>query len=454
MSDRPNILVITTDQQHHAMMSCAGNPWLRTPNMDRIAAWGTRFERAYCSNPVCVPSRFSWWTGRMPSAIGMRGNGGVKAPLPEAVHAGALGHQMRAAGYTAAFGGKLHTPGGLTRESMGFECITPDERDRLAVEAAAFIRRDHDRPWFLAANFINPHDICYHAIRAFARTDFDDKLLSRGATELAELDEALKLPAGVDEETFFAEHCPPLPANHDIQAEEPPCIGEILAERPFKRLAREEWGEREWRLHRWAYHRLTERVDAQIGVVLDALERSGQVENTVIVFTSDHGDHDSSHRLEHKTFHYEEAARVPLIVARPGQVEGGRVDTSHVCNNGIDLMATCCDYVGAAQPAHNLGLSWRRVLDGQSGGWREGGYGENVVGHMYVTPDHKYLRYDYGGEIVEHLFDLAADPGETLSCHADPAKAEVLARLRAGYESERARHEALRVVPETVGASE
>ena len=404
MSARPNLLVITTDQQHHAMMSCAGNPWLRTPAMDRIAAWGTRFERAYCSNPVCVPSRFSWWSGRMPSAIGMRGNGGVKE-VPEEVHTGALGHQMRAAGYAVGFGGKLHTPGGLTRESMGFETITADERDRLAVDAADFVRRDHGRPWFLAANFINPHDICYQAIRAFERTEMDRNILARGATELAELDEALRLPPGIDEATFFAEHCPPLPANHEIQAEEPAAIGRLLAERPFKRLAREEWGEREWRLHRWAYHRLTERVDRQIGVVLDALEASGQLEHTVIIFTSDHGDHDGSHRLEHKTFFYEEAARIPLIVARPGHAPGGAVDGSHLCNNGIDLMATCCDYAGVDQPAHNLGRSWRPLIEGGAvDADYAGGYGENLVGHMYVTRDHKYIRYDQG-VVVEHLFE-------------------------------------------------
>jgi arylsulfatase A-like enzyme len=392
MSDRPNLLVITTDQQHHAMMGCAGNRWLRTPAMDRIAAWGTRFTRAYCSNPVCVPSRFSWWTGRMPSAIGMRGNGGVKGPLPEEVHQEALGHQLRRAGDQVAFGGKLHTPGGLTTASMGFDLLCRDERDRLAVEAARYIRQDHDRTWFLAANFINPHDICYQAIRAFECSDMDRAIMRGGVTELAELDAALQVPPGVDEATFFAEHCPPLPANFEPQADEPAAIGAILDERSFKRQARECWSEREWRLHRWAYHRLTERVDSQIAVVLDALEASGQLEDTVIVFTSDHVDHSASPRLEHKPFFSEEAARIPLIVARPGHGPAGVVDDRHLCNNGIDLMATCCDYAGVDRPAHNRGLSWRPLAEGRNvADWREGSYGENTISHMYVTRDHKYL---------------------------------------------------------------
>lgn len=448
MSDRPNLLVITTDQQSFRMLSCAGNKWVRTPNMDRIAAWGTRVDRAYCANPVCVPSRFSLWTGRMPSALGIRENA-MGPEAPPAVHQGALGHLLTAAGYTAAFGGKLHTPGCLTQTSMGFLDLTHDERDRLAIESARFIRGNHDRPWFLAANFINPHDICLQAIAAFPSSDFDRRLLEHCLVEQEELADALAFPAGCSEETFFNEHCPPLPPNWRPQTDEPEAVRRLIAGRPFRQKARAHWGERGWRLHCWAYARLTERVDTQIGVVLDALEASGQLENTVLMFTSDHGDHDAAHGLEHKTVFYEEAARIPLLLAHPGHGPSGVVDTQHLCNNGLDLMATCCDYAGIAPPDWNRGLSWRPLIEGQIAKWRTGVYSESQIGFMWVTRDHKYCAYDFCGA-EEQLYDLITDPYETASCHQEPGKQVVLTQHRAALEAARAEHRALSVVSPTV----
>jgi arylsulfatase A-like enzyme len=102
----PNIVLILTDQQHAGMLSCAGNPWVKTPNMDRIAAGGARFERAYCSNPVCVPSRFSMFTGVMPSVIGMEDNSEIENPVPADILFHAMGNIFRRAGYVTAYAGK------------------------------------------------------------------------------------------------------------------------------------------------------------------------------------------------------------------------------------------------------------------------------------------------------------------------------------------------------------
>lgn len=447
--NRPNILVITTDQQSHHMMSCAGNQWLYTPAMDRIAALGTRFERAYCANPICVPSRFSMWTGRMPSAIGFSSNRGApEGPLPDAVHEGSLGHLMRSAGYDTFFAGKRHTPSGLTAESMGFTNLSWDRRDTMAVRAAEFLRTSRDRPWFLAVNFINPHDICLMAIRQFPESD-----LLRGFVEhahsdrtLAELDRALERPEGVSEEDFFERHCPPLPANHEVVEEEPAAFAALLEDLPSRPMVRKNWGKREWRLHRWAYHRLTERVDRQIAVLLDALELSGQQEDTVIIFTSDHGDLDGAHRMEQKQFFYDECHRVPLIVAWPGHHPEGVVD-KHLCQTGLDLMTTCCDCAGIERPDYNVGLSWRALIEGRAEAWRDGVYGENPIGTCLVTERYKYCHYIARGE-EEQLFDLAADPGEMHSLHADPEYRAVLQKHRAGLREEREDHLALQVYSE------
>jgi len=435
---RPNILLILTDQQHHGMMRCADNPWLDTPNMDRLAARGTRFSRTYCTNPVCIPSRFSLFTGRMPSAIGMRANDDSDdlARFDDAQIRACLGHRMRDAGYRTVYGGKVHCPIGLTAERLGFDYLCQDDRDRLAVEAADFVRNAPAEPWMLVTSFINPHDICLKAIQAFADTEGERAILRVLAQDVAEMEAAGEPPPGVDEATFFDTLCPPLPANHEPQAEEPELIRAVLDERPFKRKAREQWGEREWRLHRWCYHRLTERVDRQIGVVLDALERGGQRDDTIVIFTSDHGDHNGAHRLEHKTFFYEEAARVPLIVAGPGAPENTVVD-DRLVSNGLDLLPTCLDYAGVAAPEHCRGRSLRPLLEDRSADWRDAVYGENCVGHMVAARDWKYVRYDSGAH-AEQLYDLAADPGETRN-HADDHP-EILARMRERLDHHRREH--------------
>jgi choline-sulfatase len=443
---RPNLLIIITDQQTHSLMSCAGTPWVSTPHLDRLARGGTRFTRAYCSDPVCVPSRFSLFTGRMPSAIGMRGNGGRDLHAFSADDdLSCLGHRLRAAGYRTLYGGKVHLPIGLTAERIGFEYFQRDERERLAVEAADLILRSGSGPWAMVVSLINPHDICLHAIRTFARGEDgtpDPDIARKATVECAALDEAMRPPTGADPETWIDEHCPPPPGNLEVQLDEPEMIRSVIARRPFRARARASWGIREWRLHRWAYARLTERVDREIGAVLAALDASGQSDDTLVIATSDHGDHGGSHRLEHKTFFYEEAARVPWIMRWPGRVPAGAVEDRALVAAGLDLMATCCDAAGVAAPVTCLGQSLLPVCAGGAG--REQVYGENVASRMLATRVWKYVSYDEGAN-AEQLYDLAHDPGETRNHAADhPA---VLADLRRRLEAETRTHAALALGP-------
>jgi choline-sulfatase len=430
---RPNILYIFTDQQSATMMSCAGNAYLETPAMDSLAADGVRFERAYCTNPVCLPSRFSMMTGRMPSIIDVRSNNHRHVDaVPEEIRATGLGWLLREAGYDTAYGGKVHLPR-MTPEDLGFDVITGDERDGLAEACASYIREDRERPFLLVASFINPHDICYMAIRDFAEADIQKRILERGETELAALDEALQIPEGISREAFFETRCPPLPDNFEPQQDEPEAIRELQAQRPFKQSARRTWGEARWRMHRWAYCRLTERVDAQIGHVLDALRASGKVENTVVVFSSDHGDMDGAHRMEHKTAFYEEACRVPLIVSQPGTTPAGAVDETHLVSNGLDLIPTFCDYAGIEPPEDLQGVSFRPLAEGRaSATWRGVLPIEGEFGRALVTERYKYALYDRG-EHREQLLDLKARPLEMRNAAYDADKRDVLAELRAAY---------------------
>jgi choline-sulfatase len=266
------------------------------------------------------------------------------------------------------------------------------------------------------------------AIRDFASTEHARRLIARGATEVTTLDRALRWPDGVGEQAFFDHHCPPLPDNHAPQRDEPGAIQWVLEQRPFKKMARERYTERQWRLHRWAYCRLTEMVDAQIGRVLDALRASGQERETVVVFSSDHGDHDSAHKLEHKTIFYEEACRVPLIVSQPGVTPPGVCP--HPVSNGLDLLPTLCDYAGVDPPPGLSGFSLRPLAEGtQSRVPRSLIPVESEIGRMVIVGDYKYMRYD-GGANREQLIDLRNDPGETRNALSSPESGPELATER------------------------
>ena len=242
---RPNLLFIITDQQSATMLSAAGNRWLKTPASDRLAATGVRFEQAYCADPVCLPSRFSFMTGRYPSAVGVRHNGSKPSEKVNSMPGKAMGHFFRAAGYETVYGGKVHLPGPMKDVSTcGFHVLTADQRDQLADVSADYVRGKHDKPFLMVASFINPHDICYMAIRDYPPA-------RRKA--LPALEEALKMPAGTSEQEFYRRHTRPLPPNFEIPKNEPDAITWLTKLRPFRQNARDNWDAEQWRLHRWAY---------------------------------------------------------------------------------------------------------------------------------------------------------------------------------------------------------
>lgn len=430
MTDRPNILFILTDQQSATMMGCAGNRHLHTPAMDSLAASGVLFERAYCTNPVCVPSRFSLMTGRMPGEIGMASNAAPPiAAIPDSIKRDGLGRLARKAGYEAAYGGKAHLPR-MSAEEVGFDCICQDERELLTGACVEFIHRKRAAPFFLVASFINPHDICYMAIRDSLSNKSERRYIARGIVECGTLDAALKRPPGGDETTFCREYCPPLPPNFEPQADEPEAIRVLLERRPFRMRARREWGEDRWREHRWAYARLTEMVDARIAPVLEALNDSGQADRTLVIFTSDHGDMDAAHRMEHKSTLYEEVCRVPLIIRPPGNAAPGLVDSARLVSNGLDLLPTICDYAGVEPPQGLMGRSLRPLVEsGAPAPWRDALPVESAIGRAIVTDRFKYAVYDLG-TCQEQLIDLREDPGEMRNCASVPRHRHTLEKLR------------------------
>jgi arylsulfatase A-like enzyme len=395
---RPNILFIMTDQQHFRMMSCAENPYLQTPAVDGLAREGMRFERAYVANPVCVPSRTSMATGMMPGRLEVFNNS-MQANVPEGVDENSLGKLIKRAGYDTFYGGKVHMCPELVPLDAGYDIYERDQRELLPEACANFIKTRRDRPFFAVASFINPHDICYaHSAK-----------IGKGRKNMAHVDELYRQAAALP-----VDRLPPLPENYAIPEGEPGAIESNASPKAVTPAVtmRETYDERAWRIYRWIYCRLTERVDAHIGQILDAVQAAGLEGNTLVLFTSDHGNMDASHRLASKGFFYEESVRVPFLMKHPGGISPGRVEANRSVSTGLDVLPTLCDYAGVAPPKALLGKSLRPIAEGKPAALgRPFVVSENSSGRMLRSARFKYCVYTTGSQ-RESLVDLAADPGE------------------------------------------
>lgn len=346
----------------------------------------------------------------MPHEVGVDYNG---KPINSGERGGEIGNLMAAAGYDCAYGGKWHVPEMDIVEGHGFTKICGWNDWALADRCAEYLQASRKRPFFLVASFDNPHNICEY---------------SRNQ----------RLPWGPVPEVAIAE-CPNLPANFEVPAYEPYLIKEERAKFPGYRFT-----EDEWRLYRHTYCRLVEKVDQEIARILDALEKSCHAKDTLVIFTSDHGDGMGAHRWNQKWVLYDESTRVPLIIRPPGGCSAD-VDQEHLISNGLDLLPTICDYAGVDQPSGLRGQSLRPLLHSEGEGdclrsvsWRnhlvvetcfgsEAGAGRQA--RMVRTSRFKYCLYGSGRD-REQLFDMQADPGEMVNLAVESRYAEELFRHR------------------------
>ena len=203
----------------------------------------------------------------------------------------------------------------------------------------------------------------------------------------------------------------------------------------MRKNARENFTDKQWKHHRYAYCRLTERVDSQIQLLLDALKESGEEENTLVLFSSDHGDMDGSHRMEHKSTLYEESVNIPFLAMWKGHIPAGQVNSTNLISNGLDLLPTLCDYAGVDGVSDPRGRSLRPLFEGKTVTWRATLGVESEIGNMVIHEDGlKYIRYDAVG-IEEQLLDLKTDPKETTHFTKVSAYKKRLHLLRDDFDS-------------------
>ena len=482
-----NIAFIMCDQLRWDYLSCYGHPHLETPNIDRLARDGMRFDRAYVQSPICGPSRMSFYTGRYVSSHGSTWNG---FPLP--VGEMTLGDYLRPEGWTCGLVGKTHmradTDGmerlGIPAESViGVhvrECgFTPFERDDGLHPGGDYAPEPAYNAYLRAHGFGGENP--WHDWANAAEDPQTGELLSGWHMENANL--PARIPAEHSETAYMTNramdfvrqnsdtpwclhlsyikpHWPyiapapyhamygagdilPVRRSEDERRHTHPVHAAFMEHRDSRAFARDEVRQRVVP----AYMGLIRQIDDELGRFFDFLRDTGEWDRTLIVFTSDHGDYLGDHWLGEKELFHECSVRVPLIVRDPSAAaDNARGRACDALVEAIDLVPTFLDYAGGhAQPHRLEGLSLRTAIETGTvpSGWRDAVISEydyamrGAARTLGVSPKdaRTYMVHDGRWKYLFHegfrpqLFDLAADPDEFTDLGTDPAHGDVRARL-------------------------
>lgn len=386
----PNIILIMTDQQTADAMSNRGNPYVKTPAMDALAKEGVSFTRAYCAYPLSGPSRASLITGKMPVEIKVLEN---DDPLPEKEIPQTLGFRMTEGGYDCLYAGKWHIPNvDIPEQGFGFKkvCGMDDRIMAEKIDKALSVKRE--KPFFLVASYLNPHEICEYA---------RSQTLHYG--EITIPDKAI---------------LPPLPPNHNTIAQLPELLM-LHKEMSPKLYPTRLYTPKDWQEYLYTYYRLVERVDKAVGDLISVLKKHGVYDNSVIIFTSDHGDGVAAHRWNQKRALFEETINVPLIVKPVKSNQPVKKNQSAaLVNIGTDIYTTVCDYGNVTVPQELNGKSLKNVVEGKTTVLHPSisveTHLDGIDGRAWavITDDYKYVFYRFF-KYKEQLFDLRADKGET-----------------------------------------
>jgi uncharacterized sulfatase len=448
-ANKLNVLYIVTDDLNCAL-SCYGHAQARSPNIDRLAARGVRFERAYCQFPLCNPSRASFLTGLRPDQTGVLNNSiQFRRNVPDVV---TLPQMFQKAGYFVARVGKLYhygVPGqigtsGLDDPPSWQKVINPRGRDK------------DDEPIIFS---LTPGNFGGTPSWLSADGADEEQTDGIGAAEAIKLLEAHKDKPFFIAVGFYRPHTPYV-APHKYFGMYPRDKLAIVATPPGDRddipppaltTTRRDMDERLQREATQAYFASISFMDAQLGKLLDALERLKLAESTIIVFHSDHGYHIGEHgMLWQKQSLFEESARVPLIVAAPGKKGNGK--SSPRIAELVDVYPTLAELCGLAPPESLPGRSLVSLLSdpqaardkpaltqvfrggGGKGKGKKAGQQAKAAGgfpgYSLRTERWRYTEWDAGRQGVE-LYDHDADPQEYTNLAKDPKYAETVKELSA-----------------------
>jgi len=430
---KPNILLIMTDEHAAAYSGTYGHPLVQTPHMDRLASMGATFEHAYCNSPLCLPSRMSFMTGRYVHRIGAYDNG---SPLPSDTVTWA--HALRAVGYEAVLCGKQHFCGpdqlhGFERQlarDLHAELWTVDgvprgaaDWERGIVEAA--------QPWPGLAQAGPGHT---------TEIEVDDEVERQSLAFLS--DPARREKPWVLNASFIAPHFPLVAPQrfwdmYPLESIDLPEIpdGHLETLHPVYQRMRAMFGCADYpeelvRRARAGYYALISYVDEKIGRLLDALEESGQADNTLVIHFSDHGDMNGEHGMWRKSNFYDASARVPLQMAWPGYIsEGMRV---REVVSLVDMVASFLEAGGAPDVAPLDGQSLLGPLRGERA-FRDEAFSEylahGVQGPMAMLRRGRY-KFNYSLGDRPELYDMQSDPGEFRDLAGDPSYTHIVDEMQ------------------------
>jgi arylsulfatase A-like enzyme len=478
-----NVLFIMCDQLRWDHLGCSGHPFLKTPNIDALAARGVRFSQAYVQSGICGPSRMSFYTGRYVASHGATHN-----RVPLSVGEVTLGWHLREAGHTLALAGKTH----MLPDTRGMKRLLLDGQDELAVllrEGWFTLVDRHDghhaetdsayAHWLRAKGYDSKDPWTEHVIAVenergeilngwkMRNARFPARISEEHSETAYTTDQALRFIEDQGENpwvlhlSYVKPHWPyiaPSPYHAMYTPEQCLPVSRNPAERgeaahPVLREFQNEEVAQSFQLDeciaavRPTYQGLISQIDAHLARVWETLERTGRWKDTLIIFTADHGDYLGDHWLGEKELFHDCIQRVPFLLYDPSEAADatrGTVDDRFV--EAIDCVPTILDALGMEAQPHLLeGRSLLPLLRGDIKEWRGAVFSEldwtfraarrrlglptgNHRGFMVRTERWKYIHWTSG--IRPQLYDLAADPEEFFDLGEDPALEDVRVMMR------------------------